>query len=122
MIGAHTRNVRRSSGIGNCRATRALGAGDGPADGRPVWGAHGWYARGVGGPTSIVRIEYVGNNPEKEGKRRQRWSFVVPFEMGEARRAAGMPAAPKRRIGGAAIVSQAEERASRATRLRDESH
>jgi REP-associated tyrosine transposase len=24
-------------------------------------------------------IEYVENNPVKEGKRRQRWSFVVPF-------------------------------------------
>jgi REP element-mobilizing transposase RayT len=30
--------------------------------------------------TDIVRaIRYVENNPVKEGKRRQRWSFVVPY-------------------------------------------
>jgi hypothetical protein len=28
----------------------------------------------------VVRaIRYVENNPVKEGKRRQRWSFVEPF-------------------------------------------
>ena len=31
-------------------------------------------------PPDIPRsIEYVERNPEKEGKRRQRWSFVVPY-------------------------------------------
>jgi hypothetical protein len=26
-------------------------------------------------------IEYVEQNPPKEGKRRQRWSFIVPFSV-----------------------------------------
>lgn len=31
------------------------------------------------------KIAYVENNPVKEGKRRQRWPFVVPFDEGQLR-------------------------------------
>jgi REP element-mobilizing transposase RayT len=34
-------------------------------------------------PTEVVhRVQYVEDNPEKEGKRRQRWPFTVPFDPG----------------------------------------
>jgi REP element-mobilizing transposase RayT len=34
-------------------------------------------------PPDVPRaIRYVEGNPEKEGKRRQRWPFVIPYEIG----------------------------------------
>ena len=37
-------------------------------------------------------IRYVENNPAKEGKEQQRWSFVVPWEVSH-------PDAPRKRDG-----------------------
>ena len=48
-------------------------------DDRPLWGEHGWnvYLESVAAVERAIR--YVGDNPLKEGKKRQNWSFVVPF-------------------------------------------
>ncbi len=104
VIGAHSRNLRTNVGHLKSRATRALkGQGLWPADGRPVWGAHGWNVR-LESLADVERaIEYVELNPGKEGKRRQRWNLVAPFDLAEARLAAVVPMAAKRRIGGAAL-------------------
>ncbi len=116
VIGVHTRNVRVIIGHLKSRATRALKEQalwcD---DGRPVWGAHGWNVR-LEDLASVERaIDYVECNPEKEGKRRQRWSMAAPFELAVAERIARQPVAAKRRVGGAALRSweDAEKRARR---------
>ncbi len=44
------------------------------------WGRHGWNVY-LNDDAAIRRaIRYVENNPGKEGKPPQRWSFVVPFD------------------------------------------
>jgi REP element-mobilizing transposase RayT len=44
------------------------------------WAAKCWKCF-LDNDADIARaIRYVENNPEKEGKRRQKWSFVVPWE------------------------------------------
>ena len=58
-------------------------------------------------------IRYVDNNPLKEGKKRQEWSFVVSFAACEAVQIAiaaeaARAAHPPRRIGGAALKSHQE--------------
>ena len=45
------------------------------------WGRGGWKVF-LDSLDEIEReIHYVESNPEKEGLRRQRWSFVVPFQL-----------------------------------------
>ena len=69
---------------------------------------------GTGNP-ACLKTRYVSNNSLKEGKKRQDWSFVVPFLEREAARLAipaeamraGKPARP---IGGAALKSREESR------------
>jgi hypothetical protein len=54
----------------------------------------------------------VEENPVKEGKRRQRWSFVTPFDLQAAIRIAREVerlGVYKRRIGGAALRSHLEK-------------
>jgi len=47
---------------------------------RPKCFARGEWKVFLDSPEDIVRaIRYVEDNPIKEGKKRQRWSFVVPF-------------------------------------------
>jgi REP element-mobilizing transposase RayT len=110
VIGAHARNIRTIVGHFKSRATRTLKEqGLWLADGRPVWGAHGWNVR-LESLADVERaIEYVKINPEKEGKRRQRWGFVVPFDLEAAVEVARQPAAAKRRVGGAALRSWEEK-------------
>jgi REP element-mobilizing transposase RayT len=117
VIGAHAREIRTIVGHFKSRATRALKEQSlWYADGRPVWGAHGWNVR-LEELAGVERaIEYVERNPEKEGKRRQRWSLVTAFELEAARRAALQPMVPKRRVGGAALRSKLEKRARRERR------
>jgi len=118
VIGAHPRNVRTIVGHFKSRATRALKEqGLWHDDERPVWGAHGWNVR-LADLAAVERaIDYVDLNPEREGKRRQWWSFVRPFELGVAEEIAMEPAAAKRRVGGAALESRRErERARRERR------
>ena len=70
----------RIAGHLKTRATQGLAAeGVWFEDSRPVW-AHGKWSVFLDAPEDVRRaIEYVEANPGKEGKPRQRWSFVAPF-------------------------------------------
>lgn len=109
VIGTHLRNIRTIVGHFKSRATRALKEQMlWQSDERPVWGAHGWNVW-LDSVADVERaVKYVELNPEMEGKRRQRWGFVAPFDLGAARAAAAMPPALKRMVGGAALKSQQE--------------
>jgi REP element-mobilizing transposase RayT len=115
VIGAHPRNIRTIVGHFKSRATRALKQqGLWPADNRPVWGDHGWNVWLEDAAAVARAIRYVNENPLKEGKRPQRWSFVTPFDLHLATQIALGPKSP-RRIGGAALRSH---RAAQARRQR----
>jgi REP element-mobilizing transposase RayT len=118
VIGASARRIRAVVGHFRSRATRTLRQQQLWDDDRPLWGAHGWNVY----LESIVAVErairYVAGNPLKEGKKRQNWSFVVPFEPREAIRIAISAEAMRaeespRRIGGAALKSREEARRKR---------
>jgi hypothetical protein len=94
-------------------------------DDRPLWGEHGWnvYLESV---EAIERaIRYVENNPIKEGKKAQKWPFVVPFIARDAIQLAvateaARGAKPARRAGGAALKSHEEARRKRRGSHREE--
>ena len=46
------------------------------------WGRNCWVVYVFDVPHMRQAIEYVERNPEREGKRRQRWSFVTPYAGG----------------------------------------
>ena len=49
-------------------------------EGRPVWAKRGWKVF-LDKPSDVRRtISYVENNPLKEGKKRQQWTMITPFE------------------------------------------
>lgn len=80
VIGIHARDIARIVGHLKGRATQRRHA-DGlwPSDNRPVWAERGWHVF-LDSIADVHRaIAYVEANPEKEGKPRQRWSFVTPF-------------------------------------------
>ncbi|HUU91974.1 MAG TPA: hypothetical protein VM238_12285 [Phycisphaerae bacterium] len=81
VVGRHERTVGRIVGHLKARATQRLGAeGLWPPDKRPVWGGRGWKVF-LDTPGDVRRaVAYVEDNPVKDGKPRQRWSFVVTFE------------------------------------------
>ncbi len=81
VIAQSPRRVRRIVGHFKARATQQLIAeGLWPGDGRPVWAGHSW-AVFLNTPAGVARaIAYVEENPPREGKRRQRWSLVAPYE------------------------------------------
>jgi REP element-mobilizing transposase RayT len=114
VIGSHPREIRRIVGHLRSRATTTLKKGElWRAEDRPIWGEHGWNVY-LDKPADVWRaIEYVEQNPIKEGKKLQRWSIVTPFDAGvvQARRVEKS----RRRIGGAALRS-AEEKARRERR------
>jgi REP element-mobilizing transposase RayT len=80
VIGRHPRKITRIIGHLKSRATHELHTnGPWPADGRPVWGEGVWKVY-LDDLEDVYRaIAYVEDNPVKEDKPRQRWSFVVPF-------------------------------------------
>ncbi|MBL9090141.1 MAG: transposase [Planctomycetaceae bacterium] len=48
---------------------------------RPVWGKNGWKVF-LNSPAAVHRaVEYVEENPVKEGKRRQNWPVVSTLEL-----------------------------------------
>lgn len=86
LVIAHTsRNIRRVVGHLKAEATRSLHDA-GFFDGRSPWAHHGWNVY-LNSHTDVRRaIEYVENNPIREGKKRQRWSFEVPYDPASSRR------------------------------------
>ncbi len=76
------RRVERMVGHLRARATQQLSAaGLWPSDKRPVWGENSWKVF-LDAPAEIVAaVKYVEENPLKEGKPTQRWSFVVPLTV-----------------------------------------
>jgi REP element-mobilizing transposase RayT len=118
VIGASPRRIRPVVGHCRGRATHILRQQGLWDDDRPLWGAHGWnvYLESVAAVERAIR--YVNDNPVKEGKKRQNWSFVMPFVEEEAIqmaiRAEAMRAEqPARRIGGATLKSREESRRKR---------
>jgi len=82
VLGSNPRSVGRIVGHFKGRATQRLAA-DGlwPDADRPVWGKNSWKVF-LDSPADVHRaVAYVEANPEKEGKPRQRWSFVSPFSL-----------------------------------------
>jgi len=80
VLGRNERSVGRIVGHFKGRATRRLAA-DGlwPDADRPVWAKKTWKVF-LDSPEDVYRaIAYVEANPGKEGKPRQRWSFVRPL-------------------------------------------
>ena len=76
------RRVERMVGHLKARATQRLSSlGLWPADKRPVWGENTWKVF-LDAPGRIAEaIKYVEDNPLKEGKPRQHWSFVAPLDV-----------------------------------------
>jgi REP element-mobilizing transposase RayT len=140
VIGRHARGIRQIVGHLRAKATRKLrergllesalaSASERASESasqatrlkdRPVWGAHGWNVA-LDSCQAVARaIGYVELNPEKEGKKRQHWDIVTPFDEALARRV--KHAGIKRRIGGAALRRRQErlEREERAVREQSE--
>jgi REP element-mobilizing transposase RayT len=105
VIGRHPRDIRRIVGHLKARATRAIKQyGLWHDDGRPLWGEHGWNVF-LNDEKAVLRaIRYVEENPVKEGKKKQSWPFVVPFDFA-ASLATRRDGETTRRIGGAALRS-----------------
>jgi REP element-mobilizing transposase RayT len=76
------RRVERMVGHLKTRATQRLSAsGLWHIDKRPVWGENTWKVF-LDAPAEVASaVKYVEDNPVKEGKPNQRWSFVVPFAV-----------------------------------------
>ncbi len=81
VIGRNPRPIRQIVGHLKGRATQELTKRQlWPVDGRPVWAVKGWNVF-LDDPEDMKRaITYVEENPVKEGMRKQRWTFVVPWE------------------------------------------
>jgi REP element-mobilizing transposase RayT len=48
----------------------------------PSMWAEGLWKVFLDNPSDVLRaIEYVEGNPEKEGKKRQKWKFVMPYDL-----------------------------------------
>jgi len=80
VVGRHARRLARVVGHMKARATQRLKAeGLWRGDGCHVWGGPGWCVY-LDTPEEVrQKIAYVEANPAKEGKPRQRWTFVKPF-------------------------------------------
>lgn len=126
VIAAHERPIRQVIGHLKSRATLRLKQAGQWDDGRPLWGAHGWNVPLETAVAVERAVRYVEENPTKEGKKRQRWSFVTAFDTKAAIRGATLAAShatrvAPRRIGGAALRSREEARRERRGEgLRDE--
>ncbi|HET6441329.1 MAG TPA: hypothetical protein VFH53_03045 [Phycisphaerae bacterium] len=81
VIGRSDRAAERVVGHLKARATVRLKTESlWPEDGRPVWARKGWKVF-LDCLEDVRRaVAYVEANPEREGKRRQRWSFVEPYD------------------------------------------
>ncbi len=80
VVGRHERHVERIAGHLKTRAHQSLKKeGLWFKDNRPVWGRNCWkvYLDSVEGVRKA--IEYVKQNPVREGKKPQKWSFMSPY-------------------------------------------
>lgn len=80
VIGRHARRVEKNASHLKARATHELRAqGLWRDDDQPVWGGRGWFVY-LNTPADVLRaIRYVEQNPIKERKPAQIWSFVTPY-------------------------------------------
>jgi REP element-mobilizing transposase RayT len=80
VIGRHSRHIRRIVGHLKGRATQQLTEQNlWPRREHPVWAERGWNVF-IDNVDDMKRaIRYVEDNPLKEGKPRQHWSFVRPW-------------------------------------------
>jgi REP element-mobilizing transposase RayT len=100
VIARHSYNVEQAVILLKGEATRQLvdvgihpHAGLKKANGRVpgCWSRHLWKVF-LDGEEAIVRaIQYVEQNPLKEGKPRQSWKFVTPYQFSGELQAAGRP-------------------------------
>jgi REP element-mobilizing transposase RayT len=76
------RHVERMVGHLKTRATQRLTATKlWPPDKRPVWGENTWKVLLDASEYIAAAIRYVEDNPIKEGKPKQHWSFVIPLDV-----------------------------------------
>ena len=76
------RRVERMVGHMKTRATQQLyAAGLWPPDRRPVWGENTWKVFLDAREDIVAAVEYVEDNPAKEGKPKQHWPFIVPLDV-----------------------------------------
>ena len=94
VLEPHQRNIRRIVGHSKARATQLLKqdglhplAGFAQADGTvpSPWARRSWNVMLFSEEHLRRAIDYVERNPLKEGKPRQKWSFVTPYKSGGAR-------------------------------------
>jgi REP element-mobilizing transposase RayT len=80
VIGRHHRNIRQIVGHLKGQATLAVKRAEQWTGGEsPMWGEHGWNVF-LDDETAVRRaIQYVEDNPLKEGRPRQKWAIVAPF-------------------------------------------
>src|SRR5882672_7011926 len=81
VIGWQLRSIRRIVGHFKGRATHHLIQESlWPNPDWPVWGEKGWNVYIDSLDHLQAAIAYVESNPIKEGKKRQRWSFITPLD------------------------------------------
>jgi REP element-mobilizing transposase RayT len=82
VIARHERRIGLIIGHLKARATQRLKTEClWPDARRPVWAERGWKVF-LDSIEDVGRaVDYVRDNPVKEGKRPQRWSFVVPIDI-----------------------------------------
>lgn len=79
VLGRMKRNIRQAIGHMKSVATMALRGHGWFLDHSP-WVHHGWNVY-LDSPQRVRNaIAYVENNPVKEGKKKQNWKFVVPYD------------------------------------------
>jgi REP-associated tyrosine transposase len=82
VTGWQPRSIRRVLGHFKGRATHHLIKESlWPDPKRPVWGEKGWNVYIDSLAHLQAAIAYVENNPMKEGKKRQQWSFITPLDV-----------------------------------------
>ena len=96
VIGKHRRSISRIIGHLKTRSLQqTVAEGLWPDDGTPIWGERGRHVFLDSVKRVRAAIRYVEQNPTKDRKPRQRWSFVVPYGVSEpthGRRRASSPA------------------------------
>jgi REP element-mobilizing transposase RayT len=81
VVGANRRSIGRIVGHLKGEATNRLYEEGLWTSGRPVWGGRKWKVYLYTAEEMLRAIAYVEQNPLREGKPRQRWSFVTPWPL-----------------------------------------